>query len=195
MPKPSKNKIAENKTIEIGTLYEQELEALNGNLRRQAARSIFFKLHPQNRTSVEAFLAQLKQHKDVWQEVSQMGILDFAHGILGNRHKDVQGKSTEFKTGAKRTRLRDKQKDFLKESILHVLAASMGGQNRQEIAQLLDVGVIKQQGIQPSELHNKLRQPLAELVAEEKIFSTGAKRAMKYNLAGAAGTTKKKQEK
>ena len=70
-------------SLDINSLFEQELQARNEDLRRQAALTMFYKLHPNNKVNVEQFIAGIKQHKDVWAAVSEMGILDFAENLIG----------------------------------------------------------------------------------------------------------------
>ena len=72
-------------SLDISSLFEQELQARNEDLRRQAALTMFYKLHPNNKVNVEQFIAGIKQHKDVWSAVSTMGVVDFAEAILGGK--------------------------------------------------------------------------------------------------------------
>lgn len=167
--------------LEIGTLYEQELQALNEDLRRQAALSMFYKLQPTNKITVEQFISGIKQHKDVWSVVAQMGIVDFADAINDGRRLRDQRTRGEMKLDGKRTRLNDNQKQALKQLVLRVLSdAPKEGYNRAEIANHIPNDVVNQIGVQRVELANKLRQPLGELVAEKSIHSVGEKRLMKY---------------
>jgi hypothetical protein len=72
-------------TLDINSLFENELKVSNEDLRRQAAETMFHKLRPSNKVSVEQFIAGIKQHRDVWAVVSTMGIVDFADTILGDQ--------------------------------------------------------------------------------------------------------------
>ena len=67
--------------LEIDSLFEQELRVQNEDLRRQAALRTFYKLHPNNRVTVEQFISSVKQNKDIWSAVSTLGVLDFAEAV------------------------------------------------------------------------------------------------------------------
>ncbi len=177
----------------IDALYEQELQTLNEEIRRQAARSLFYKLQPQNKTTVEQFLTTLKQHQEIWSEVSQMGIVDFASAILGHKKHDGRNGVTEEKLSGKRTRLNDEQKESLKAVILEILAQTKSGLNRNEIAKHFSLEQVDQLQIDRAELPNKLRQPLAELLHSKRIHSHGAKRLLKYLLGPTASSAKAKR--
>lgn len=171
--------------MEIGSLYEQELQALNEDLRRQAAVSMFQKLQPTNRTTVEQFLQNLRLHKDVWTTVATMGIVDFADAINdGRKLRDMlRQRHTEPRQEGKRTRLNDPQKQALKGIVLRVLQDAKEGMSRNDIAKHVSSDQIIAVGVNRQELANKLRQPLSELVREGKIHTIGEKRLMRY-LAG-----------
>ena len=172
-------------SIEIGTLFEQELQALNEDLRRQAALTMFYKLHPSNKTTVEQFIGSVKQHRDVWSVVSGMGVVDFAEAIVGR----AAPRRSESAKPTKRTRLSEQQKNALKTAILKTLGESKDGLNRNEIAKAVPAEQLTNIGIERSELANKLRQPLGELVSDTKIHTVGEKRLMKY--LNGAGPRKK----
>jgi hypothetical protein len=181
---PRKNQAAQaNSNLEIGTLFEQELQALNEDLRRQAAMSMFTKLQPTNKISVEQFLQGLKQHKEVWAVVATMGIVDFADCINdGRKLREGRGRgaSAEPRAEGKRTRLSEQQKQALKVIVQRVLADNKEGLNRNEIAKHISADQIASVSVERGELANKLRQPLAELVNDSKIHTVGEKRLMKY---------------
>lgn len=173
-------------SLDINSLFEQELQARNEDLRRQAALNMFYKLHPTNKVNVEQFIAGIKQHKDVWSVVSTMGVVDFAEAILGGKTRPVApaaGKPT------RRTRLNESQKTNLKALIQKALGDSKDGLNRNEIAKAVSNEQLATIGVSRDELANKLRQPLGELVADGKIHTVGEKRLMKY-LVG-SGSRKK----
>jgi len=175
-------------TLEIDTLFEQELRVQNEDLRRQAALRTFHKLHPSNRVSVEQFISSVKQNRDIWSAVSTLGILDFAEAVLGQRVGPIKVGRAEGKPH-KRTRLSEAQKNALKTAITGVLNNNKDGLNRNEIAKAISAEQLSSINLDRGELANKLRQPLAELVGDGKIHTVGEKRLMKY-LPG-AGTRKK----
>ena len=160
-------------------LFEQELQARNEDLRRQAAVTMFVKLRPSNKVSVEEFLSGLKQHKDVWSVVSTMGILDFASTLTGGP-KESEPKAAKAAKGGKRTRLSEAQKNSLKGLIVNVLAGVKDGLSRAEIASHSNEDLLGNIGVNRDDLADKLRQPLGELVRENKIHTVGEKRLMKY---------------
>jgi len=170
--------------FDITALFEQELQARNEDLRRQAAMTMFFKLHPTNKTTLEEFITSLKQHKDVWAAVSTMGIIDFVDALAGKRPTE----SKPGKAAAKRTRLSEAQKNSLKGIITSVLSNAKDGLSRGEIADNINNELLANVGVDRAELANKLRQPLGELVADNKIHTIGEKRLMKYH----SGPGKKK---
>ncbi len=163
--------------FDITALFEQELQARNEDLRRQAAMTMFFKLHPTNKTTVEEFITSLKQHKDVWSAVSTMGIIDFVEALGGKRPTEAK----PGKAAAKRTRLSEGQKNSLKGIITSVLSSARDGLSRSEIADNINNELLANVGVDRGELANKLRQPLGELVADNKIHTIGEKRLMKYH--------------
>ncbi|MDW8282194.1 MAG: hypothetical protein RMK29_10805, partial [Myxococcales bacterium] len=174
---PSRRSQAAAQQLEIGTLYEQELRALNEDLRRQAALSMFSKLQPSNKISVEQFIESLRQHKEVWSVVSTMGIVDFADCINDGRRLRELARSrlapAEPAHEGRRTRLSEQQKQALKVIIQRVLAEHREGLNRNEIAGQISLEQAAGLGIDRAEMANKLRQPLAELVSDGKIHTVG----------------------
>ena len=178
---------AATNTLDINSLFEQELQARNEDLRRQAALTMFHKLHPNNKVNVEQFIAGIKQHKDVWSVVSSMGIVEFAESILGGKTR-APAAPTSGKP-ARRTRLNENQKNTLKSVIQKTLGDSKDGLNRNEIAKNVTNDQLTNIGVSRDELANKLRQPLSELVGDGKIHTVGEKRLMKY-LVG-SGSRKK----
>jgi len=178
---------AATSSLDISSLFEQELQARNEDLRRQAALTMFYKLHPNNKMNVEQFIAGIKQHKDVWSVVSTMGIVDFADAILGGKSR-TPAAPTSGKP-ARRTRLNETQKNTLKAVIQKTLGDSKDGLNRNEIAKNVTNDQLTNIGVSRDELANKLRQPLSELVSDGKIHTVGEKRLMKY-LVG-SGSRKK----
>ena len=164
-------------TLDIGSLFEQELQARNEDLRRQAAQTMFYKLHPSNNISVEQFITDVKQHRDVWAIVSTMGIVDFADAIAGGRTGGAVPPSDQ---PSRRTRLNETQKNAIKAAIRKLLDDSKDGLSRSEIAQCIPGDRLSTIGVSVDELANKLRQPLGELVSEGLIHTVGEKRLMKY---------------
>ena len=177
---------ATTSSLDINQLFEQELQARNEDLRRQAALTMFYKLHPTNKVTVEQFIAGIKQHKDVWAVVSTMGVVDFADAILGGKVRPVAAPAGK---PARRTRLNENQKNTLKNFIQKTLGDSKDGLNRNEIAKAIPNEQLATIGVSRDELANKLRQPLSELVTDGKIHTVGEKRLMKY-LVG-SGSRKK----
>ncbi len=165
--------------LDISSLFEQELQARNEDLRREAATRMFEKLHPSNRVTVEQFLAGIQQHKDVWAAVSTMGILDFAATLAGERRESEPTGKAKAKP-ARRTRLSDSQKNSLKGLIVNVLSGIKDGLNRREIASNTNEELLGNIGVVRTELMDKLRQPLHELLSDGKIHTVGEKRLMRY---------------
>jgi hypothetical protein len=188
MPPRKKEALAQPpSSLEIGSLFEQELQSLNENLRRQAAQSMFKKLQPSNKYTVEQFLSLLKEHKEVWMTVSKMGIVDFADAINdGQRLREAHRRPEFLRTDGKRTRLNEGQKQALKQLVLRVLGDRKEGLNRNELADGITPDQIAGLGVDRSELANKLRQPLAELVHDNRIHTVGEKRLMKYHIGQGA---------
>lgn len=164
--------------LDIAALFEQELQARNEDLRRQAALTMFFKLQPNNKVTVEQFISGLKQHSDVWAAVSEMGILDFAENLVGGSKVKSSAKVDKE---PKRTRLSESQKNSLKGIIVSVLSSAPAGMSRTEIADNISGDLLSTVGVDRAELANKLRQPLGELVADHKIHTIGEKRLMRYH--------------
>ena len=171
-----KKTAAPGTAFDITALFEQELQARNEDLRRQAAMTMFSKLHPTNKVSVEEFVSGLKQHKDVWAAVSTMGVLDFAEALVGRRPTESKPVKAQ-----RRTRLSEAQKNSLKGIIVSVLSSARDGMSRSEIAENINNDLLSNVGVDRTELANKLRQPLAELVGDSKIHTIGEKRLMKYH--------------
>ena len=171
-----KKTAAPGTAFDITALFEQELQARNEDLRRQAAMTMFFKLHPTNKVSVEEFISGLKQHKDVWAAVSTMGVLDFAEALVGRRPTESKPAKAQ-----RRTRPSEAQKNSLKGIIVSVLSNARDGMSRSEIAENINNELLSNVGVDRTELANKLRQPLAELVGDNKIHTIGEKRLMKYH--------------
>jgi hypothetical protein len=136
--------------------------------------------------TVEQFIADIKQHKDVWAVVSGMGIVDFADAILGGK---VRAPAAPAGKPARRTRLNENQKNTLKNIIQKTLGESKDGLNRNEIAKNITNDQLTAISVSRDELANKLRQPLSELVSDGKIHTVGEKRLMKYLLG--SGSRKK----
>ena len=166
--------------FDVTALFEKELQARNEDLRRQAALRLFAKLHPNNRVTVEQFLGDLKQHHDVWANVSTMGILDFASSLAGGSSESDSTADSARKRG-KRTRLSESQKNALKGVIVNVLSGIKDGLSRTEIASHTSEELLGNIGVRREELASKLRQPLGELVADGKLHTVGEKRLMKYH--------------
>lgn len=166
-----------NSTLDINSLFEQELQARKDDLRRQAAQTMVYKLHPTNLIKVEQLLAEIKQHRDVWAVVATMGIVDFAAAIVGDKAGNRTAQSGE---PVRRTRLNEAQKNSLKVAIQKLLDDSKDGLSRSEIAQCIPSEQLATMGVSLDGLANKLRQPLGELVGEGKIHTVGEKRQMMY---------------
>jgi hypothetical protein len=169
-------------SLDISSLFEQELQARNEDLRRQAALNMFYKLHPTNKMTVDQFINGLRQHKDVWGVVSGMGVVDFAEALSGGSKRTVEKAASK---PARRTRLNESQKNNLKAVILKTLSENKDGLNRNEIAKAVTNEQLSTIGIDRAELANKLRQPLSELVGDSRIHTVGEKRLMKYLSGGA----------
>jgi hypothetical protein len=115
-----------------------------------------------------------------------MGVQDFCQSVLGTRTASVATK--EEKSG-RRTRLSESQKNGLKAMISSILGSHKDGLNRNDIAKAVSNEQLATVGVERGELANKLRQPLGELVTDNKNHTVGEKRLMKY-LAG-SGPRKK----
>ena len=163
--------------FDITTLFEQEFQARNEDLRRQAALSMLSKLRPSARVTMAEFLDTLQQHKDVWTAVLGMSVIEFASNLAGRPHSETV---TPLEPKTKRTRISDAQKNSIKGAIVSVLANHHDGLNRANVAAQISDDVLATIGIKREELADKLRQPLGELVADQKIHTVGEKRLMKY---------------
>lgn len=164
--------------FDIGSLFEQELQARNEDLRRQAAVAMLPKLRPAARVTMAEFLDSLQQHKDVWTAVLSMGAVEFMSLISGGSRTETAKPVSE---SSKRTRISDAQKNSLKGAIVGVLQQHKDGLNRAEIASQIADDVLATIGVKRDELADKLRQPLGELVADKKIHTVGEKRLLKYH--------------
>ena len=169
----------EGAVFDISSLFEQEFQARNEDLRRQAALSMLSKLRPSARVTMAEFLDTLQQHKDVWSAVLSMSVVEFASNLAGRPHSEAVA-PTESKT--KRTRISDAQKNSLKGAIVSVLGNHHDGLNRADLAGQIADNVLATIGVKREELADKLRQPLGELVADKKIHTVGEKRLMKYHV-------------
>ncbi len=171
----------EGAVFDISSLFEQEFQARNEDLRRQAALSTLSKLRPSALVTMAEFLDKLQQHKDVWTAVLDMSVVEFASNLAGRPHSEAVA---ETKSKTKRTRISDAQKNSLKGAIVSVLGNHHDGLNRANVAAQITDDVLATIGVRRDELADKLRQPLGELVADQKIHTFGEKRLMKYH-AGA----------
>jgi hypothetical protein len=169
---------------ELDGLFQRELESVHDDVRRKAALAAFKKLLPNNRVTVEEFFTGLQRHKDIWAAVATLGINDFAAAIAGRREAMI---SSAAEPSRRRTRLSDDQKGSLKNAILLVLEGSSGGKSRTEITAAIDAAGLSPADIARPDLAEKLRQPLHELIAENKLHTVGEKRLMKYILGGKRG--------
>jgi hypothetical protein len=78
--------------FDISALFEQELQARNEDLRRQAALSMLPKLRPSARVTMAEFLDSLQQHREVWSAVLTMSAVEFASLIAGSpRRRSDEG--------------------------------------------------------------------------------------------------------
>ena len=167
--------------FDISALFEQELKARNEDLRRQAAMSMLQKLRPSPRVTMAEFLDSLQQHREVWSAVLEMSALDFAALIVGGPRTEATKAAPEQ---TKRTRISEAQKNSLKGAIVSVLGNHKDGLSRTDIAGQIGEDVLATIGVKRDELADKLRQPLGELVDDNKIHTVGEKRLMRYH-AGA----------
>lgn len=155
---------ADGPLFDVSAVFEQELLARKEDLRREATLRMFSKLrmfaklHPNSRVTVEQFLSGLRQHSDVWAVVSTMGVLDFATSLAGR-----SGDSEQL------------LKNSLKGVIVNVLAGTKDGLTRWEIAKHTREELLDNVGVSREELVVKLRQSLAELVADGKIHTVREK--------------------
>lgn len=170
-------------TSELDGLFQRELESVNDDVRRKAALAAFKKLMPNNRVSVDQFFSSLQRHKDIWAAVAQLGMADFAAIIAGRKEAD----DDEEESPRRRTRLSDEQKGSLKNAIMMVLEGASGGKSRTEITAAIDAAGLSPADIARTDLAEKLRQPLHELLAENKLHTVGEKRLMKYLLGQKRG--------
>ena len=168
----------EGAVFDITTLFEQEFQARNEDLKRQAALSMLSKLRPSARVTMAEFLDTLQQHKDVWTAVLSMSVVEFASNLAGRPHSETVAPP---ESKAKRTRISDAQKNSLKGAIVSVLGNHHDGLKRADIAAQIANDVLSTIGVKREELADKLRQPLGELVADKKIHTVGEKRLMKYH--------------
>lgn len=167
---------------ELESLFRQELQTQDEELRRQAAMATLHRLNPTNRLTVEQFFQDLQRHKDLWSVASGMGILDFVAILLGGRSPASAESAKPERT--RRTRLTDDAKTALKVAIARVLTSAADGMSRTDLGR-----AIAEQGLAPSsvdqaELADKLRLPLSELVSEGRLHTVGEKRLMRYVAGG-----------
>ena len=167
--------------FDISALFEQELKARNEDLRRQAAMSMLSKLRPSPRVTMAEFLDSLQQQREVWSAVLEMSAVDFAALIVGGPKTEATKTAPEQ---TKRTRISEAQKNSLKGAIVSVLGNHKDGLSRTDIAGQIGEDVLATIGVKRDELADKLRQPLGELVDDNKIHTVGEKRLMRYH-AGA----------
>lgn len=159
---------------ELDGLFQRELQTVNNDVRRKAALAAFEKLRPSNAVTVEQFLNAVQRHSEMWAAVSTLGIVEFAESLVGEREPALAEPRPQ------RTRMNDAQKEGLKNAVLRVLEGQAAGLNRIEITAAIIVAGLVPQGIDRSDLADKLRQPLHELAAESKLHTVGEKRLMKY---------------
>lgn len=165
---------------DLNNLFEQELHAVNEDVRRKAALATLRNLRPSNRITVRQFLTSAQAHRDIWAVVSTLGVVDFADALLGQKASLL----IDAPATSKRTRLSEDQKNGLKTICLRLLEANRDGLSRSELA-----AQIQSQGLKPlvltdDELVEELRTPLAELLSGTKIHTVGEKRLMKYFFGG-----------
>lgn len=161
----------------VALLFQQEVQSLQQELHRRAARALFRKLHPAEETSVGAFLQRLQEHPVLWEEISSMSAIEFAKHLLGILPAD----STE--TVPRRTRLNEEQKEGLKQVVVNILSSHSQGLSRHDLVAAVPQNFLHELRIETNQLGAKLRQPLLELLREQRITTTGQKRLMRYRLA------------
>ena len=66
----------EGAVFDISSLFEQEFQARNEDLRRQAALSMLSKLRPSPRVTMAEFLDTLQPHKDVGTAALRMSFVE-----------------------------------------------------------------------------------------------------------------------
>ncbi len=164
--------------FDIYSLFEQELQARNEDLRRQAALAMLLKLRLSAKVTMADFLDTLQQHKDVWAAVLGMSVVEFASILSGGPRAESAAPTM---APAKRTRISDAQKHSLKGAIVSVLGQHKDGLSRTEIAGQIGDDALATIGVKRDELAAKLRQPLGELVGDRKLHTVGEKRLMKYH--------------
>lgn len=177
---PWSPKRKEGSLFDITTLFEQEFHARDEGLRRQAALSMPSKLRPSARATMAEFLDTLQQHKDVWSAVLSMSVVEFASNLAVRPDSETVAPP---ESKAKRTRISDAQKNSLKGAIVSVLGNHKDGPSRPDIAAQIGDDVLATIGVNRDKLADKLRQPLGELVGDNKIHSVGEKRLLR-DLAG-----------
>lgn len=160
---------------EVSRLFESELQAIDEDVRRQAALRALRQLRPSNRVTVQEFFAACQQHRDIAAVVGTLGIVDFAQMLAGRAPSAAPAEDVR-----KRTRLSDAQKEELKGIALRVLSAHREGLSRTDLASAVRGQGLIPAGVAEIELPEKLRIPLSELIAEGKIHTVGEKRLMKY---------------
>ena len=69
--------------FEINALFEQELQACNEDMRRQAALLMLPKLRRCARVTMAKFHDSLQRHREVWSAVLEMSAVEFASLIAG----------------------------------------------------------------------------------------------------------------
>ena len=168
-----------SRLVDFHALYRERMRLVADDLRRQVARSAIESMRPSNRLSVGDFLTALQQDPEVWDAVASLGLMDFAGSVTGRR------RSWPGLVPAKRSRLTATQTASLKSAIVAVLMRHADGLVRRQIAQSFDEKAMKRLRLDRSTLPRKLRQPMAQLLAERKIHTVGQKRGARY-FAGSA---------
>lgn len=174
---------------QMPALFSEELQTLHEDISRKAALAVLERIRFTNSTTLGDFLAEMKQRKEVWAVLNTVGIVDFAMAICGV----VPGEERD-EDGEPRTRISEAQKQGLKNLVLKTLSSATEGLNRKEIASRFSDSDLEALGLPRNDkLPDKLRQPLLELVREDRIRSEGEKRLLVY-LPADAGPTRARQK-
>lgn len=178
------NKVEFNQS-QVEAIYEEELKAINQELGRKAALAMLSRMRFGNQLTLGEFMDQMRDHKDVWSALSGIGVTDFARAVVGGGMTEAAPPSAsgdDDDEAVGRTRLTEVQKESLKEMIMEVMEAADEGLGRRVIAERMSEERVAELGIAQQQLAAKLKQPLAELVNDERLATEGQRRLMVYVL-------------
>ena len=187
-----------SKSMEIDQLFAQEVRTHQETIRRQAVLAVLARRQVTENMTVQEFMSGLRDSKDVWTVVANMGIVPFAD-CLGNAQRlreenarlRAENDQLRHHTAGSpamrvRTRLSNVQKEILKKEIVRLLQEHDDGLARLEVAALLPDTCLAQLRLSRRALPSKLRIPFLELLQDGRMVTHGEKRFMRYFLSAQA---------